>query len=159
MKPITIPDSKAEELFRIYGAGTQEDGKIVIDPLEALYFIEKKKLAIDGETFDSIFAKARAEDALAEEKYAVLKQLRQNGYILRLSFADEPWVRVYRKGFRPGEDRTQYLLKIVKQGWHPKLEELVEDMKRAAEVRKELVYAIASGGKVQFFKTSRTSFD
>ncbi len=159
MEPIIISDLKAIELFRKYGAGIEENTKIKIHPLEALYFLERGKLTLENETFDSLFAKAKNEDTLAEEKYIILKHLRQNGYILRLSFTNEQWMRIYRKGFRPGEDRTQYLLKIVRYNWHPKLEELIDDMKKAAEVRKELVYAIVQKEKPTFFKIARTNFD
>ncbi|VVB98373.1 tRNA-splicing endonuclease [uncultured archaeon] len=159
MEPISVSDAASVELFRKYGAGVEEGGKVKLHPLEALYFIERGKLKLEGETFDSLMAKVAKEDKLAGEKYAILKHLRQNGYILRPSFADEPWLRVYRKGFRPGEDRTQYLLKVVEAGWQPPVEELMADMKKAAEVRKELVYAIVQNGKPLFFKTVRTSFD
>ncbi len=159
MEPIVLSDSVAQKLFRTYGAGIEEEGKIQIHPLEALYFLERGKLQLEGETFDSLSEKIKKEDKLAEEKYAVLKFLRQNGYITKPSFADEPWMRVYRKGFRPGEDRTHYLLKIVGKGWHPEMGEIVADMKRAAEVRKEAVYALVQNGKPLFFKIMRTSFD
>ncbi len=159
LQPITISDSEAGELFRKYGAGTEQGGKIRIHPLEALYFIERNRLELKDETFASLMEKIKKEDALAGEKYAILRHLRQNGYITRPSFAGEPWLRVYRKGFRPGEDRAQYLLKIVKKGWSPGLEELLEDMKTAAEARKELVYALARDEKPLFFRIGRTSFD
>ncbi len=159
MKPIELPRAEAENLYRNYGLGVEEGGKIIAHPLEVLYFMEKGKLKLEGEDFRSLMEKAKAEDPLAEEKYAVLKQLRRNGYITRQSFTAEPWMRVYRKGFRPGEDRTQYLLKVVQQGWAASVGELEADMKKAAEVRKELVYAIPKEGKIVFFKTVRTSFD
>ena len=159
MEPIVVSDSKAIELFRKYGAGEEENGKVKIHPLEALYFMERGKLALEGETFASLLAKLKKEDGLAGEKYSILKHLRQNGYILRPSYAAEDWLRVYRKGFRPGEDRTQFLLRVVEIGWQPKLQELAADLKKAAEVRKELVYAYVENGKAQFFKTVRTSFD
>ncbi|MEW6528485.1 MAG: hypothetical protein AB1391_01205 [Candidatus Micrarchaeota archaeon] len=158
MEPIVISDSKAIELFRRYGAGIMENEKIKIHPIEALYFIERGKLTLENETFDSLLAKIKNEDALAEEKYAVLKHLRQNGYILRVSFLNEPWMRVYRKGFRPGEDRTQYLLKIVSNTWHPKLKELIDDIKKAAQVRKELIYVLVQKEKPSFFKVTKFSF-
>lgn len=159
MEPIILQGQEAAELFRKYGAGAEEGGKIKIHPLEALYFLERGKLKLENETSCSLMGKIKNADELAGEKYSILKYLRANGYITRPSFANEPWMRVYRKGFRPGEDRTQYLLKIVKKGWKPELEEMLADMKKAAEVRKELVYAIAGNGKPAFFRVSRTSFD
>lgn len=156
MPEIEIPAEKAEELFRRHGAGVLEGGKIRIHPLEALYFIEKGKLELKGENFDSLFRKIKEEDNLAAEKYAVLKSLRQNGYIVRPSFAHEPWMRIYRKGFRPGEDRARFLLKVVRgQGEM----DLLSDVRKAAEVRKELVYAVFEKGKIIFLKAGRTSFD
>lgn len=159
VEPVEIPESEAEGLFRRQGIGVEEGGKIKIHPLEALYLIESGKLKIENETFESLMGKTKKEDALAGEKYAILKHLRLRGYIVRPSFADEPWMRLYRKGFRPGEDRTQWLLKTVKGEWNPELGEILEDMKKAADVRKELVYAFVRGGNPVFFKVMRTSFD
>lgn len=159
VEPVEIPEPEAAGLFRRQGIGIEEGGKIKIHPLEALYLMERGKLKIENETFESLMGKTKKEDGLAEAKYAVLKHLREKGYIARPSFADEPWMRLYRKGFRPGEDRTQWLLKIVKREWNPELGEMLEDMKKAADVRKELVYAFVSGAKPLFFKVMRTSFD
>lgn len=159
MEPLILPESKVEELFRRHGAGVFEDGKIKIHPLEALYFIERGLLSLEHETFDSLFSKIKKEDKLAEEKYMVLRHLRRNGYIVRPSFTSERWLRVYRKGFRPGEDRTQYLIKIVEKGWKPEVDEMLADVKKAAEVRKELIYAYVEKGKPTFLKLARTSFD
>lgn len=154
-----LGDSELEELFRKYGAGVKgEDGKISIHPIEALYMLGRGRLEIAGESFDSLFAKIRAEDKLADEKYAVFSELRKNGYIARLPFSGEPWIRIYRKGFRPGEDRTQFLAKIVRDG-QLSLAGMVEDIRKAAEVRKELVYAVVREGRVTFIKLGRTSFD
>lgn len=158
MEPISIPENEAQELFRKYGAGFEENGKIKIHPIEALYFIERGKLNL-SETFSSLMEKIKKQDELAEEKYTVLKYLRQNGYIARISFAGEPWIRVYRKGFRPGEDRTQYLLRVVHNNQYPKFEELFLDMEKARGIRKELVYAIIQYGKPVFVKCGRTSFE
>lgn len=160
MEPITLPKEIAQELFRKYGAGFEENGEIKAHPLEALYFIERGKLSLEGESFASLMEKASREDSLAAEKYSVLKYLRSMGYITRPSFAKgERWLRVYRKGFRPGEDRTQFLLKVVPEGWQPSLSELLSDVKAAAGIRKELVYAIARSGSPLFLKVARTSFD
>ncbi|MDD5337629.1 MAG: hypothetical protein PHS02_04050 [Candidatus ainarchaeum sp.] len=159
LEPVRIGKEKAEELFRRQGIGIENGEKIEIHPLEAVYLMERGKLALENETMDSLMEKVRKEDPLAGEKYAVFRHMRKNGYIARLSFSSEPWIRIYRKGFRPGEDRTQWLLRIVGSGWHPALEELISDMKKAADARKELVYAVVEAGKPLFFKLGRTSFD
>lgn len=158
MEAIIISGPEAETLFRIYGAGAYEDGKLAVHPLEALYFMERGKLKLEAETFQSLMEKISKEDDLAQEKYAVLKELRQNGYIMRPSFSKDP-MRIYRKGFRPGEDRTQYILKVVKKDSQHSTDGLATDMKTAAGLRKELVYAYVDKGKPVFFKIARTSFE
>jgi len=159
LEPVRIDEKKAELLFRRQGMGVEISGKIEIHPLEAVYLMERGKLELENETIQSLMEKAKKEDPLAEEKYAVFRHMRKSGYIARLPFTSEPWIRIYRKGFRPGEDRTQWLLKVVKHGWKPGLEEILSDVKRAAEVRKELVYAVVEKEKPMFLKIGRTAFD
>lgn len=159
IKLIVLSRKDAENLFRNYGADIKQDGKPKIHPIEALYFIERGKLKIKNKTFDSLKKEIKEQEVLGEEKYLVLKHLRQRGYILRFSFSSDEWLRIYSKGFRPGEDRTRYLLKIIKPDWKPKLNELLEDIEKAGKLRKELVYVFVKAKEPVFLKLSKTAFN
>ncbi|MBU0586561.1 hypothetical protein KJ780_03545 [Candidatus Micrarchaeota archaeon] len=155
---ISINKEDAELLFRRYGAGIQTENGIVLHPFEVIYFFEKGKLKLK-ESPESIMENLKKEDELASEKYAIFKDLRINGYICKPSFENENWMRVFRKGFRPGEDRTQFLIKVILSQETLTTDSIITDIKKAAEVRKELVYSFVKKNKVFFLKISRTSFE
>ncbi len=146
-------NAKAEEL-RSLGAGVEgENGEPVLPLIEAAYFAEKGKIDADAA---ELLAKAKEEDGLAEEKYAVLKHLRGRGYIVRCGTGEGPWMRVYRKGYRPRDEQAVQLLKVVKGGGP---QDLLSDLEKAGKMRKKLAYAFVEGGKIVFAGAGRISFE
>lgn len=150
---IVVEDEKTVLKLRSLGGGTEENGKIILHPLEAIYFVNKRVIKQDVE---ELFRQA---GDLAEERYHVLEFLRENGYISKPSFKSG-LLRIYRKGFRPGEDRTYSLVKVIKD---EKLspEDLEEFSRFAGELRKEAVIAIVKDLDEEpvFFRLSRTKFE
>jgi tRNA splicing endonuclease len=144
MELIVPKDEKLIEL----GFGIEKEGKLVLHNFEAAYAIEngymkplrKKLLSGKGD-----FA-----------KYLVYKDLRDNGYISRLSLSGD-FFRVYRKGFRRGEDRTMYLLKVITEK-SLKISDIFKDAISAAKIRKELVYAVVEGKRITYVSISGKRF-
>ena len=132
----------AEELYRLYGAG---DGK-KLDPIEEFYFFEKGKIEKEKEEI----IKKLEKISNYKEIYMVYKYLRDRGYISKYV---DGFLKVYRKGFRPGEDRTTYILKV-----NPDLNKLKDDLKIAGRLRKQLIYAFVNNG-IEFLKITRTNFE
>lgn len=158
MKNITVTDAETiRKLFRIGAIGEQSE-KAELHPLLAAYLAEKGVL---GEK-EGILKLAKKGDKLAEEKIAVIKHLWSHGYITRVSLdGGENYLRVHRKGIRPGEDRTQHLVKVIPESWKPKFSDLLEDISYAGKLRKELVlaYVDKKENAVRFIRIGRTSFD
>lgn len=154
MKPIELDEKISEFLYRRYGAGSEVDGKILFHPFELLYFLERKKINLDR-TIESQLRDI-LKDKEMEQKFKVFAFLRSRGYIVKPTFSDQNWFRVFRKGFRPGEDRSQYLLKVIDK---INLNSLGEDLKTAGEMRKELIYAIFNKEEINFIKVSKTVFE
>ncbi len=132
-----------EELYRLYGAGNGKE----LHPIEEIYFIEKGKINKD---IKKVWEKAKHLLKNAEDIYRVYKYLRDRGYI---SKPVEDFLKVYKKGFRPGEDRTIYILKV-----NPDLNKMKEDLKLAGRLRKQLIYAFVNE-KIEFVKITRTNFE
>ncbi|MDO8553488.1 MAG: hypothetical protein Q7S22_01670 [Candidatus Micrarchaeota archaeon] len=153
---ITITDKDIIAKLKNVGAWVIEEEELKLPLLEAAYFAEKGVLK---ENFDELMKRLKKEDKLAEEKYAILKYLRNNGYITRVSLDTTEFFRVYQKGFRPGEDRTKYVLKVIPKDWHPKMDEIREALEFSGNIRKELVFAYLDQKKINFIKMARTSFD
>ncbi|MEW5996454.1 MAG: hypothetical protein AB1657_02565 [Candidatus Micrarchaeota archaeon] len=147
---LLIEDEKKARRLILLGA-MEEDGKVRLPYLEAAYFAEKGEIEGGAEEFITL---AQKSDPLAPEKYLVLKQLRDSGYIVRTGESAD-FLRVYKKGIRVGEDRTAYLLRVLRKGESP---DLHADLRLAGKMRKELVYAFV-GEKIEFIKVMRVNFE
>lgn len=147
---LLIEDEKKVRRLTLLGA-MEEGGKIHLPYLEAAYFAEKGEMEGSAEEFLSL---AEKSDPLAPEKYLVLKQLRDSGHIVRCG-EDADFLRVYKKGIRVGEDRTMYLIRVLRKTDAP---DLRSDLKLAGKMRKELIYAFV-GEKIDFVKVMRVNFE
>ena len=153
---VVIRDKPLILLLRNIGAAVEEGKEAKIPLIEAAYFAEKGKLPF---TKDEILALASKSDPLANDKYVVIEHLRSRGYITRVSLDTDEFLRLHRKGFRPGEDRTYYLVKVVSEAWVPKPGELDEALDFAGKLRKELVIAVVRANRPRFIKLGRANFE
>ena len=149
---VLIIDKDLIEKLEQVGA-TIVDGKLSL--LEAVYFSEKGLL----EKKDEITEAAKKEDELSEEKYLVLKDLRNKGYVARLSLKGNEYFRVGRKGMRLGEDRTAYVVKVVPQDWKTDVEGIRKMLEFSGKVRKSLIVAIVEEGRISYVTMGRTKFE
>ena len=124
--------------------------------LEAAYFADKGVIKFDK---DKILENARKGDALADDKYKIIKFLRDRGYITRVSMDTTEYFRVHQKGIRVGEDRTQYVLKVVPRDWQTNMKDIKQAIGFAGKLRKELVIAYIEKEDIHFIKISRTNFE
>jgi tRNA splicing endonuclease len=144
--------------LRSLGAGVEEADETRLTLLEAAYFADRGVLPLEK---DELIRRASAEDPLAAEKYAVIKYLRDRGYIVRPSLDGSGFLRLHRKGFRPGEDKTYYLVQAVAKDWKAGPETLIPSLETAGRLRKELAIAVVDPAqeKPLFIKFSRMNFD
>jgi tRNA splicing endonuclease len=163
-------DAGRVEKLELIGAGVREGNALKLPLLEAAYFAYKGFLEC-GKSAEELVGMALEGDSLAKEKFEVLKHLRDKGYIVRIGEGEGEFMRIYRKGIRVGEDRTESVLKVLREGENP---ELVPDLEKAGKMRKSLVYAFVSwdaggaggkagkrgaGAEVLFVKAYRAGFD
>ena len=138
-----IVDGKKREKLEELGFGIEEKGKLSLNDYEVRYCNEKGYL------------KGNEKVKVLEPVYRVFKELREHGIILRFSVGSE-LIRVYQKGFRPGEDRTKYLMKIVDKKF-PNKKEIFEFIKLSKKMRKELIFAIIEKEGIRYLKINQTS--
>lgn len=144
--------------LRSLGAGVEEAEETKLTLLEAAYFADRSVLPLKKE---ELLTRAAKKDALSSEKYFVIKYLRDRGYIVRPSLDGTPYLRLHRKGLRPGEDKTYYLLEVVRTDWVGTPEALLTSLETAGRLRKELAIAIANQKqeKPLFIKFGRMNFE
>ena len=142
--------------LRSLGAGVEEGDETKISYLEAAYFADRKVLPMDRE---ELLSKARKNDPLCDEKFQTIKYLRDRGYIVRPSLDNSKFLRLHRKGYRPGEDKTYYLIEAVRKDEKFDLERLMPSLEAAGRLRKELALAICDKEKITFIKFGRMDFE
>ncbi|MHA1340026.1 MAG: hypothetical protein ACTSRZ_09410 [Promethearchaeota archaeon] len=141
---------------------------IVLDPLEALYLIEKNKLKVflneseennetkiddinslpnkfqsDLEiTFNRLIEKCLDTDPNIWTKYIIYRELRLRGYIIRVGYGGRVNFRVYSRGAKYGKDSSKFVYSIVEDGIPIGLNELDILAKQVLGDRKNLILSI-----------------
>jgi len=155
---VSVRDRKLILKLRSLGAGVEDAEETKVSMLEAAFFADIRVLPLNR---DELLKAAKKADKLAEEKYYIIKYLRERGYIVRPSLDGSRYLRLHRKGFRPGEDRTYYLIEVVKKNWKAEPKELFESLEFAGRLRKELVIAVVDlkAEKPRFIKFGRMTIE
>ncbi|MFH1711194.1 MAG: tRNA-intron lyase [Nanoarchaeota archaeon] len=121
--------SNKKEAFTLYSQsrfGEQKEGKIFYSLAEALFLVEKGKLQVFEKkkklSFDKLMDKSKEQDSRFTTKYAVFKDMRNRGYIIKTALKFGAEFRVYDKGKFPGEEHAKWILYPVKESdtltWH-----------------------------------------
>ena len=80
---------------------------------------------------------------------------------MRPSLDGTPYLRLHRKGYRPGEDKTYYLIEVVPKTWKATPEDLILSLEAAGRLRKELAIAVVDPEQDSplFIKFGRMNFE
>ncbi len=141
--------SNKKEAFSLYEKsrfGEKKEGKIFYSFPEALYLLEKKKIEItEGKkkfTFDKFIEELKEYDRKIQTRYAVFKDMRQRGYIVKTALKFGAEFRVYDKGKKPGQEHARWILYPVRESdiltWH----EFAAKNRVAHSTRKNLLIGI-----------------
>ncbi len=141
--------SNKQSAFALYEKsrfGEKKQGKIYYSYPEALYLIEKNILVIRKRirktSFKQLLKKLKKKDKRIEIKYAIFKDLRQRGYIVKTALKFGAEFRVYAKGIKPGQDHAKWILYPVRESevltWH----EFTAKSRVAHSTRKNLLIGI-----------------
>ncbi len=136
----------AHTLYQSSRFGEIIDRKIKYSPYEALYLLEKSKLALTENkkniTFEKLLTKTIETDKKAQIKYTVFRDMRNRGYIVKTALKFGAEFRVYNKGVKPGEDHAKWILYPVSESseltWH----EFSAKNRVAHSTKKNLLIAI-----------------
>jgi len=121
-KVIAENTDSARELYNQSRYGElQPDGKLNLSIIEGLFLLEKEKItAHDGKnhniTYEDYMKKATRSDKNFWIRYAVFKDLRNRGYIVKTALKFGADFRVYDRGVKPGEDHAKWVVYPVHEG-------------------------------------------
>ncbi len=119
---LTESSDAARDLYNQSAFGTiLDDGKIQLSLTEALLLYEKKKIIIlDGRNkpidFEKFIKKASRVEPNFWIRYAVYKDMRNRGYIVKTALKFGADFRVYDRGIKPGQDHARWIVYPVHEG-------------------------------------------
>jgi tRNA-intron endonuclease len=133
-KPLGIAKPKIPEF----------DAPLILDLMEGLYLLEKKKIGI-YESSEKVGLKKLRRKAKElydefEEKYFVYRDLRESGMIVTPGIKFGCDFAVYKYG--PGVEHAPYMVSVKKSGSDVSATELVKAGRLATTVRKRFIIAV-----------------
>src|SRR3989338_9454783 len=97
-----------------YGA-LLESGRVQLSLIEALYLLDRKNIkVVDPKNksidFEALLKKGQKIDPNLFVRYAVFKDIRNKGYIIKTALKFGADFRVYDSGIKPGEDHAKWVV-------------------------------------------------
>lgn len=135
-KPVGIPKPKIPDF----------DVPLILDLMEGLYLAEKEKIDIYENPNEvkvgqkKLRSKAKLLYEEFEEKYAVYRDLRDNGLIVTPGVKFGVDFAVYKYG--PGVEHAPYMVTVKKAGSEITATEIVKNGRLATTVRKRFIIAV-----------------
>ena len=145
------------------GYGSRDGDVLVLRDYEALYLLYGKKLEIEGGNGERVeferlaeLAQKRAGDSWT--KFAIYRDLRSRGYIVREGFGFGTDLRVYERGDYP-KKAAKYVVFALDEGIEKGMADLQKSVKEMAKMGKEAIIAVIERrGEVIYYKVSRARF-
>ncbi len=147
-KVITENSDQAKELYNQSRYGVLlNDGRIKLSLLETYYLIEKERIEVFDENnkkadITKLLKKFKKKEPRFLIRYAVYKNIRDRGYIIKTALKFGADFRVYSRGVKPGEDHAKWVVFAVHEGetftWH----EFAAKNRVAHSTRKKLLLAV-----------------
>ncbi len=156
-REVIITDERAISQLVQKGYGSRRDGKLHLSLVEALYLMEKGRLSVlSGERTLSSDELLSGEDDLLL-RYAVYRDLRERGYVVKTGFKFGAHFRVYERGAYPKE-HSRYLVHTVREDSDISFTELARAVRLAHGVRKKLLFAVVDDeGDVTYYSVERVT--
>jgi tRNA-intron endonuclease, archaea type len=158
-KVSTEVSDASRELYNQSRYGTLlENGKVQLSLIEALYLMEKgsveiyrsKKKKYDVESFSK---KAKKSEPNFWVRYAVFKDIRNRGYIIKTALKFGADFRVYDRGVKPGEDHAKWIVYPVYEGSTLTWYEFAAKNRVAHSTRKRLLLGVVDNeGDVSYWE-------
>ncbi|MBI5148502.1 tRNA-intron lyase [Candidatus Pacearchaeota archaeon] len=152
--------SNSKEAFTLYDTsrfGEPKEGKIYYSIVEAVYLAEKGKIEVyirtKKLTLNKLMEKAKDTEKNFHTRFAVFRDMRNRGYIVKTALKFGADFRVYDRGVKPGEDHAKWILYPVYESsgltWH----EFAAKNRVAHSTKKNLLIGIVDDeGDVTYYQ-------
>ena len=130
------------------------DAPLLLDPVEALYLLEKKEVKVQRQGKNLPKGKLRKifESTFDgfKDKHLVYRELRDRGFVVTPGIKYGCDFAVYEEG--PGRDHAPYVVQIMKEEEMISAAEIVKAGRLASTVRKAFIIAVVNDEKVRFIE-------
>lgn len=112
---ITEDSDAARELYNQSRYGKLDGNKVHLSLTEAMYLLEKGKIVLldsRGKEIkpDGFIKKAKRFSPDFRVRYAVFRDIRDRGYIIKTALKFGADFRIYDRGVKPGEDHARWIV-------------------------------------------------
>jgi tRNA-intron endonuclease len=150
----------ARELFEKSHFGAPlADGRIQLSLLEAVYLAEKKRLAVlDSRKkpipLEQLMKKASRREHDFWTRYAVFRDFRNRGYIVKTALKFGAEFRIYDRGVKPGEEHAKWVVFPVRESEKLTWQDFAAKNRVAHSTKKRLLLAIVDDeGDVSYWES------
>jgi tRNA-intron endonuclease, archaea type len=150
---------EAISLAKERAMGEYKEGRVFYNPIEALYLVEIMGAEVYKEekkmTYDKLLTAISKKDKEAYTKYAVFKDLRKKGYVVKTALKFGAEFRVYNKGSGPGKEHAIWVVYPVRENDRYKWQEFSSRGRIAHSTNKKVLVGIVDGeGEVTYYEVA-----
>ena len=144
---VTEDSDQARDLYDKSRYGKLADSKVQLSFIEAMYLLEKGKLVIVDKRNkkikqDALIKKAKKLSPNFWVRYAVYKDIRDRGYIIKTALKFGADFRIYDRGVKPGEDHAKWIVYPVHESEQLTWYEFAAKNRVAHSTKKRLLLGI-----------------
>jgi len=146
-RDLTEDSDAARELYNKSRYGRLTDNKVQLSFIETMYLMEKGKVSVFSKKNREIKGDAFTKRAkkLAPNfwvRYAVYKDIRDRGYIVKTALKFGADFRIYDRGVKPGEDHARWIVYPVHESEHLTWYEFAAKNRVAHSTKKRLLIGV-----------------
>ncbi len=145
---VTENSNEARDLYNQSRFGSiLDNGQVQLSLHEALYLMEKSRVEITDYRkkeldFQDYFKRANKIEPNFWVRYAVFKDMRTRGYIVKTALKFGADFRIYDRGVKPGEDHARWVVYPVHEGTTLTWYEFAAKNRVAHSTKKRLMLAV-----------------
>lgn len=156
-----VSEKRLIDQLRQKGFGELKEKRLVLDLCEALYLLEKGKIELNDSDEKKVSEEALLKIACKKEKnfypkFLVYKDLREKGYCVKTGFKFGFDLRVYPRGKKPGEEHTQWVVKVEEQSKRISMPEYSRMVRLAQNLNTLPLFAVIdSENDINYYESKR----
>lgn len=158
---VVVKEKKVKDPLIQKGFGDKKDDEYVLDLLEAAHLIQKEKIEImtlEGKkvSLEDIFQAVPKKDKNFYNKLIVYNDLRERGFVVKTGFKFGFDLRVYPRGKKPGEEHTQWVVKVATQDEKVSMIEYSRMIRLSGNIKTTMLIAVVdSENDVNYYEAKR----